>query len=241
MLVDKKFMFISLPRCASTSFMITCVRNNISLNHLQSPLDNQLSYIDNWEKMNNEELADTLTHAHEPLYNLIEKFGNDYPIISVKRNEYERFISLWKHIIDETHRIGQTEIANMFTKLTADDLLNFDSNNLVDNAIDSHVQLFFEKFNIPKEAIYIFNMMRIMYHPTSFWTNNDPRIIWFDISELNKLEDWVSNKIQKPFKLEKVNSSQHFECGLKLNDDFIKKYDNIYKVFDKPKKQKTLI
>jgi hypothetical protein len=80
-----------------------------------------------------------------------------------------------------------------------------------------------------------------MFHPLSYWTNNDPRIIWFDISELNKLEDWVSNKIQKPFKLEKINSSQHFECGLKLDDNFVKKYDAVYKIFDKPKLQKTLI
>jgi len=241
MLVDKKFIFISLPRCASTSFMITCIKNNVSLNHFQPFLDDQINNIDGWESMNNEELADSLNHGHESIYNLVEKFGDEYPIISIKRNEYERFISLWKHIIDETHRIGQTDIANMFSKLTADDLLDFNSNNLIDNTINSHVQSFFEKYNIPKEAFYIFNMMRIMFHPLSYWTNNDPRIIWFDISELNKLEDWVSNKIQKPFKLEKINSSQHFECGLKLDDNFVKKYDAIYKIFDKPKLQKTLI
>jgi hypothetical protein len=56
MLIDKKFIFLSLPRCASTSFMITCLKNDILVEHFDSSKDNQLSKIDNWQKMNNEEL-----------------------------------------------------------------------------------------------------------------------------------------------------------------------------------------
>ena len=104
MLIDKKFIFLSLPRCASTSFMITCLKNDISVEHAVSSNDNQLSKIEGWQNMNNDELADTLSHFHEPLNNLQLKFGNEYQVISIRRNRYERFLSLWKHIIDELYR-----------------------------------------------------------------------------------------------------------------------------------------
>ena len=84
-------------------------------------------------------------------------------------------------------------------------------------------------------------MMGILYSPISKWTNNDERIIWFDIKKLNELEDWVSNILNKPFKMEKINSSKGFNCGL-VNDNYFKeKYDKIYNMHDFFKKSKTLI
>jgi hypothetical protein len=74
----------------------------------------------------------------------------------------------------------------------------------------------------------------------SFLHNHNPDIIWFDIKELNKLEEWVSNELNIDFKLEKINSSQHFETKLKLDNEFIEKYNKIYGTFDNVKKEKTL-
>ena len=59
--------------------------------------------------------------------------------------------------------------------------------------------------------------------------------------KLNELEDWVSNKLKKPFKLEKLNSSKHIECNLKLTNNFIKKYNEIYDAYDFKKEIKTLL
>jgi hypothetical protein len=58
---------------------------------------------------------------------------------------------------------------------------------------------------------------------------------------MDKLEDWVSDILGKPFKLESVNSSKHMECKIELNEDFIKKYNTIYDFYDLPKINKTLI
>ena len=44
-------------------------------------------------------------------------------------------------------------------------------------------------------------MIDILLTPLSFWTNNDPNIIWFDIKEMEKLENWVSTTLNKPFKI----------------------------------------
>ena len=45
----------------------------------------------------------------------------------------------------------------------------------------------------------------------------------------------------KPFKMEKSNGSQHFDCNLKMDNDFIKRYNNIYDYYDIQKNNKTLI
>jgi hypothetical protein len=84
-------------------------------------------------------------------------------------------------------------------------------------------------------------MIDILLTPLSNWTNNDQTIVWFDFNELNKLEEWVSNILEKPFELHSVNSSKHMECVVTLDDDFIKKYNSIYDYYDLPKLTKTLI
>jgi hypothetical protein len=55
------------------------------------------------------------------------------------------------------------------------------------------------------------------------------------------MEKWVSNKIGKEFKLKQVNSSQHIECSLKLDQNFKERYNSIYDFYDMPKINKTLI
>jgi hypothetical protein len=239
MLINEKFLFISLPRCASTSFFISCLKNNLKVNHLNSKFDNQHEIIPNFSKMSNEEMADTLTHPHESIYLLKKKFKNKIPIISIRRTPYDRFISTYKHIVDELYRTNEIETAKIFEQLNVDDIFFFDSNDILSDDIDIVLD-FLKRYNIKKDVKYILNMLYILYRPMSFLHNHNPDIIWFDIKELNKLEEWVSNELNIDFKLEKINSSQHFETKLKLDDEFIQKYDKIYGPFDNVKKEKTL-
>ena len=243
MLVHKKFIFISLPRCASTSFMITCLKNKIPIEHLNPNNDNQLINIDEWEKMNNEQIADSLIHAHEPLYKLQDKFGTNNPIISIRRNKYDRFLSLWKHIIDELHRIKKIEIADIFSKLTTNDIFDNITPNDIYNSENRYkiIENFLTKLEITQEESYTKNMLDILYTPIVELTNNDPNIIWFDINNLVELENWVSNKLNTDFRMEKINSSKHFNSAIEINDEFKEKYDNLYKEFDLRKINKTLI
>jgi len=55
------------------------------------------------------------------------------------------------------------------------------------------------------------------------------------------MEKWVSDKIGKEFNLKQVNSSQHIECSLKLNQNLKDRYNNIYDFYDISKTNKTLI
>ncbi len=245
MLVENKFLFISLPRCASTSFYISCLRSEFDIKYLDQ------KFINKWKSridlsMSNEELADYMVHSHESLNGLITKFGNEYDIITIKRNRYERFISLWKHIIDlvEMERIKYpTELVNVLKKLNIDDILFFKDLDLISPTSQMLVIKEFTKRNGIEKYVddYMENILLILFRPVSYWHNNNKRIKWFEFGNFGELEEWVSNKTGKPFKMEKSNGSQHFECELKLNDEFIKKYNDIYDYYDIQKNNKTLI
>jgi hypothetical protein len=202
--------------------MISCIKNKLTINHVNSKSDNQLDNIEDWEKMSNELLSDTLTHGHELLHHLENKFGNNFPIITIKRNRHERFISLWKHIIDETDRTGDIKTFEILQKLKVDDILFFNSEDVIDDEKRLIVsKTFFEKNNLTESSIYFKSIFSsILLTPYSSYHHHDSRVIWFDFNKLYELENWVSNILNIDFKLEKINSSQHFECELKLDNYF---------------------
>jgi hypothetical protein len=242
MLVEDKFICVSIPRCASTSFYITCLRNNLDTKFVNQNLyDKYKDRID--LNLENELLADLIVHSHEKLTDIDSKFGNNYDIIAVRRDRYERFISSWKHLIDLVSMQYSPKLVELLKNLSVDDVLFYKSQDLVSN--NSQIDLInrFAEINGFTEYLddYLIIMLGILIKPTSVWHNHNPKIKWFDFNRLNELEDWVSLKIGKPFKLEKSNSSVHFECNLTLNDSFKKKYESIYDYYDLPKQQKTLI
>jgi hypothetical protein len=55
------------------------------------------------------------------------------------------------------------------------------------------------------------------------------------------MEKWVSEKIQKDFKLEIFGSSKEYKSKIIITDTFIKKYDKIYNYYDNFKNNKSLI
>ena len=75
----------------------------------------------------------------------------------------------------------------------------------------------------------------------SVYHNNNPNIIWFDFANLKDLEDWVSSKTGKPFKLEIFGSSIDYKSNIINDEYFLKKYNEIYDYYDFFKKEDTLI
>lgn len=241
MLVENKFIYLNLPRCSSTSFHIACLKNGLDIKYYDDiihGLNPPKISVD----ADNESIADNLTHAHERIKNLKKKFGNDLPVIAVRRNPYDRYISLWKHIIDELYRVNEMETFNIFKSLKMDELMCYTENDLVSNERKyGWIKEFFNKTGVKKTGPYVTAMIYMMITPLSHYHNHDKSIKWFDISKLNELEQWVSDILMIDFKLEKTNSSQHFECSILNDDHFKKRYDAIYGNFDNPKTLKTLI
>ena len=63
-------------------------------------------------------IADQYNDADKPMMGkLIEKFGNEYEIIAIRRNRHEQFISLWKHIIDVVDMGYSSELTDIFKKI----------------------------------------------------------------------------------------------------------------------------
>jgi hypothetical protein len=244
MLVDNKFLYISLPRCASTAFQISCIKNNINIQHARGFIDNIISSTNTL--LDIQTLKDNTPHYHESCSELFDKFGNNYEIISVKRDRHMRFISCWEHVIHELEIKNEYDIANILKELDENDILYYTSNDIVDiDSMNLIVTSFIKKYSIEPKTdfakLYLPTMLGIQFNAISEWHEHNPNIIWFDFDKLYELEEWVSNKLGNPFKLERLNSSKHIECNLKRTDNFIKKYNKIYDSYDFRKEKKTLI
>jgi hypothetical protein len=263
MLVENKFIYISLPRTASTSFYYTCLINGLNVNHV-----NQLYYENNlkvdFNKIDTDKIMNFIEHGHETLYNLKNKFGHNYPIIAVNRDKYDRFISLYKHILFDFKRVGLDHLYEYFSKLSSSELFFYKSNEILNKElrwklineylinkklVKEPVSIHFPKYQnmkveddfIKGMRWYINNILDLLITPTSYWHMYDEDILWFDFQNLSEMENWVSEKLNKKFVMKKLNSSKHIECNLKLDNKFIELYDSVYNFYESPKKNLTLI
>ena len=255
MLVDNQFFYISIPRCGSTSFLIHCFRNGINVNHYDKRYDFDQQLLFN-TKLNtikdDEELKWSLRHGHEPISTLESKFGKNYEIIAVKRNKYDRFISYWKHCIHSMiYHYDDIETAIKFSKMDENEIFDFNPEILYTSNIKSTedvCKIFINKFGLenhikknPVKASYLQRAFFPVFVPTSYYHQHDNRVLWFDFNQLNLMEEWVSEKLNRNFKLVKSNSSEGIECNLKLTDNFIEKYDSIYGRFETMKNTKSIL
>jgi hypothetical protein len=240
-LVDNKFIYLSLPRCASTAFHVTCLKMGIPTLDFTDKKNTHLKDIDIKSK-SVDWLADNMNHGHWPVYDLEEWYGKHLPIIAVNRNRHERFISIWQHIIDEMNRKGEIQFAKICSSLYYDDILFFDSKRISDKYNTNElVNEFCIRYGVDNPSTYAKWSLSIAFTPYSFYHYHYEKIIWFEFNELYKMEEWVSNKLNREFKLERGNSSKHYDCNLKISDSFIERYNSIYDVYDFPNYTKTLI
>ena len=253
MLVDNKFIYVNLPRCGSTSFHYSCILHDLEIKSINSEWGKINSKI-NFENIDENNIMHLITHGHEELSLLREKFGFQYPVIAVKRDRHDTFYSLYKHILFDLQRANAYKVYDFFKNISLDELFFFKTEDLYSNKNRLNIindfllkNGFIKNRAIPSKLMdlyseeYIVNVINILITPSSYWHNHDKNIIWFDIKELNLMEKWVSDKIGKEFNLKQVNSSQHIECSLKLNQNFKERYNSIYDYYDIPKNSKTLI
>jgi len=234
MLVENKFIFLNIPRCASTSFHLTCIKNKLELSFADDSVSSLVK----------KRHDDDVVHIHETIYALEEKFGTDIPAISIKRNQYERFLSMWKHIINEATEIGDKKLVDTFTKMKISDILYYSINDVLTSK-SRHFLI--KDFLLRKGLVFedtdqtIISLLNNMFIHESHYHNNNKRVIWFNINELDKLEEWVSNVLGENFSILHLNSSKSVELDIKIDDEFINLYDNIYKTLDNPKETRSLL
>jgi hypothetical protein len=180
-------------------------------------------------------------HYHYSQHQLQERFGYNYPTIAVRRDKGSAFISLWKQTIGMLSEDSGSEVLK---KLTTDDILFFSETdyNLLDvNDVERLSADFCKRIGLELKQKYIGKFL-LFFKPQEWYHNNNPNIIWFDFRELNKLEEWVTNKLGVNFKLVHINSSTEWECNLKDDKYFREKFNKLYgSRFEEFKKIKTLI
>jgi hypothetical protein len=236
MLVDDKFIIILIPRCATTSFVLSCQKNHIKTKSARSS-------VGGYDKIINL-TTDRLTHYHDNITFLQSKFGSSYPIIAVKRERCEWFISMWKMILNTLNAYHDCpKLVKRLSEFTIDNILFFDKDTYFLDDIDDLSKIadeFFLVNNIEyNETLYKYLYM--LYIPQSYYHKFNKNILWFDFNQLDKLEEWVSNTLGYPFKLENVNSSKNVKSAL-INDlHFNHKLNEIYDKYEIIKDKITLI
>lgn len=134
------------------------------------------------------------------------------------------------------------DIFQKCAKLNVDEILFYSDFDILNpKEVEKVVDEFILRNKLTNIDVYGKNMLKILVRPHSSYHMYDPNIIWFDFEELNKLEEWISDKLKIDFKLLKINSSQQYKPNLILDDYFRKKYDSIYKIYDEFKTKKTII
>jgi hypothetical protein len=217
MLVDNKFIFISIPRCATVSFERTCISCGLSLDLSPNILatkqlrdNNQISY-----------------HSHTKYSEYKEMYGDKYPFITIYRNPIDRFISGWKYVLMEVQRTD-IYLYERLVKLTNEEFMFYFLNYFKNLKFsETNVQQFFNEFNpnfkLSRDLLVKFKTILV---DNSHWTENADEIIHFNFEdEIPKLEEWVSEKCNINFKLLTVNDSKRVNLALTKNQRFIDFYN----------------
>ena len=233
MLVDNKFISLMIPRCATTSFLHTCKINGIETDDIRTY---------GYPNLYQPEIGGR--HFHENIQTLQEKFGYDYPVIGVQRDKISSFISLWKQTLKMFYEVNEIDLYNKLIKLSYNDVLFFKENDynliIADDLIDCAME-FCKRNDIEIKAEYLGKFI-LLYRPKEFYHRNNPNIIWFDFNDLTKLENWVSNQLNREFKLVNINTSTNVECNFKNDESFQELYNSLYgKKYEQFKNKKSLI
>lgn len=229
MLVGNKFLFLKIPRTGTTSFERSCFLANIDL---KFPTDEILSK----KKAAIGEVP--LRHSHETVSNIRKTFGDIYPIVAVKRDEIDRFISGWKYCIKELKK---------FDKEAATILSQIDNKTFIDNWI-SILGYSADLSKIEALTTFITTLVgrRIDYNVNFYiifssvmagisrWHEDDPNIIYFDFKNLRELEKYVKDTVDSSFELIVSNHTKDLTVALEPTEDLKEFY---YKWVDPKHKQ----
>jgi hypothetical protein len=217
MLVDNKFIFISIPRCATLSFEYSCINNGLELNF-------------NPHMLATKQFRDNKTpsyHSHVRYSEYKKIYGDKYPIITINRNPVDRFISGWKYVLLEVQRTDKNlydRLVNLSNEEFMFHFLNYFKNLQFS---ETNIQQFFKQFNPDfKSTRNLLVKFKTILVDNSHWTENADEIINFSFEEeIPKLEQWVSEKCDIDFKLLNVNDTKKVDLTLIKNQRFIDFYN----------------
>lgn len=232
--VNNDLIWVSTPKCASTSIEAAFLNSNLNINHYKYGQNNRYP-----------------RHVHINLSDLYQKFGKKDTVV-IKRDYFDRWISALQHIwytyelnncetIIKWEDINNDFIYETFTPefidqvhtLAPSDLnsLNCDETNQVKEALKLNIHKLIksipESFDIQMDPC-------ILLFSQSYWVNNGKCTYEFNINEIEKFENFISNRYNVEFKVNKLNKSKPKENQI-IKDEKLKKwvFENFEKRFEK--------
>lgn len=241
MLIDNKFVFVKIPKNASTSVQNSLFFNDIKVEQKDDEID--AINISNREKIRSGQFYDVSNyHQHiSVLYGLFPK--EKYPYIGIKRDSTERFISAFKHVLLKAER-GTHHPKVDFSKFEENDIIEYFKPVMqkISTTIginDNHFEIVKEYFCDDENEIENSSWMMLVknFQSQYFWGINECDFI-FDFNNLGEFENFLSVNLKKNFKLLHQNSTQELQTGIKKTD---KLDEFVYNYIDSPFLEKKLL
>lgn len=217
MLVENKFLFISLPRGASTAFKESCILHRYDIKHSNSKFDfiyqndkvyqNKIDlsfFLGDNDTIDNNKITEEkceidtdgfgkksiIYHPHERLIHLLNRFGHKYPIIAIKRNIYHRFISIFSKVLELLYQSKDYKSYEILSKINHRQLFCFEPTLIIEEKYETIAQIVFDKLELNKDKIqYIMRLLELLFKPMSHWHNNSNKIIWFNLEDTKSMND----------------------------------------------------
>ena len=218
--INNDLIWISIPKCASISIENAITNSNLKYKHILN-VDKSLKPFVN-------------RHVHVRINDLRDFFGN-LETISINRYYVDRWMSCFSYIwdiidyCDLTPKYKFTEIDNDFIyKTYTDEYLN----NLIKNDENSLMNLM-RPFILESNIKFDIRFSGVgLIKSQNYWKNNEKSTYEFDITEINKMEKFISERYDIEFKIPYLNKSINRESKIIIDNElknFIwNKFESIY-------------
>ena len=228
MLVGNKFLFLKIPRTATISFERSCFLANLEVKYPTAQL------------LTHKRAAtgeSPLRHSHESVSLIREVFGYDYPIIAVKRDELDRFISAWKYCIKHLQAIDY-EAAQILKQVDNKtfieawiELLGYSAQVNESEKITTFITHLTGR-PVPLNLNFYTIFSQTLSGP-SRWHENNSDILYFDFKNLGSLEKYVKETVDTSYELIISNHTKTEKTNLKpteeLKEFYCKWVEPVYK------------
>lgn len=231
--INDNLIWISVPRCASTSIENALFNPSLNIKHY---------------KYGNARVYPK--HIHTKATELYRTFGKMETVV-IKRNYFDRWISALQHSW-YTYEINGVEMSVKWEDIDNDFIYQNFTNEYIDSIysivgaendlmkyediikmreLKKSIIYRFAK-NIPENIESIFNPTMLLVSQ-SFWVDNNKCTYEFNIDEINKFEEFICNRYKIDFKVKKINESKLIKNNI-IKDDKLKKWvwDNFEKRFE---------
>jgi hypothetical protein len=233
--INDDLIWVSSPKCASTSIESAFINSNLNINHYRYGKNKQHP-----------------KHIHIKLADLYQKFGKKDSVV-IKRDYFDRWISGLQHMwytyelkncetIIKWEDINNNFIYETFTSEFIDEMhslvpsdLNLLDHNDTQTQVKEALKLTIHKLvkTIPENLNIGFDPCILLFSQL-YWVNNIKCTYEFNINEIEKFENFISNRYNIEFKVNKLNESKPKENQI-IKDEKLKQwvFENFEKRFEK--------